>query len=416
MFPANESPPEGPRTILHVDMDAFFASVEQRLHPEFAGKPVIVGGTRSRRGVVSSASYEARPFGVKAGMPIWQARRRCPQGIFLPGHFDAYAEDGRRALHIYERYTPCLEPLGVDEAFLDVTHSQNLFGSGWEIAREIKRRVREELGLTASIGVAPNRLLAKMASGWDKPDGLRVIEPEEVPAVLDRLPVSALWGVGENCAERLRRMGVRTVRDLRGMPLLLLEKQFGAHGRHLYNACRGIDRQPVHPRHRFRPAKSMSHEVTLERDTRDPKLLRLSLLALSEKLARRLRHQGYRGRTIGLKLRLGNFTTLTRSTTLPDHTNLEAVIYRQAAELLAGLRLGPHGVRLVGVSVSNLRHGPMHVQMSLFDLRSQRLQGLAAAKDAIDARFGDQAVTRGSLLGFTHRVLEEAEDSPHVHA
>jgi len=389
---------EETRTILHVDMDAFFASVEQRIQPAYAGKPLIVGGVHSQRGVVSSASYEARPYGIVAGMSVWEARRRCPQGLFLPGNMEAYGETAERALRIYQHYTPCLEPLSIDEAVLDVTHSLNLFGSGQEIARAIKQAIRDELGLTASIGIGPNRLVAKMASGWEKPDGLTVIEPQELPGILDPLPVSLLAGVGPSTAERLRSMGIRSVRELRGIPLLLLEREFGAHGRYLHNACRGTDDQPVAAYHVFQPAKSASHEVTLERDTRDAEVLRLTLLALSEKLARRLRGQQYQGRTIVLKLRFGDFTTLTRSTTLSHYTNMEHVIYRQAVELLSRVDFGGKKVRLAGVSIANLRHGPCCGQLSLFDRHGQRLMSLAAAKDRLRGRFGEQALTRGSLL------------------
>jgi DNA polymerase-4 len=331
-------------------------------------------------------------------MPIWQARQRCPHGIFLPGNFDAYAEDGRRAVGIYQRYTPLLEPLSVDEAVLDITQSLKLFGGAKAIATDIKRRVREELELTCSIGVGPNRLIAKMASEWDKPDGLTIVAPEQLPDVLDDLPVARLWGVGPQTAERLRRLGVRTVYDLRQIPLLLLEREFGAAGRWLCNASRGIDDEPVRPYCALEPAKSMSHEITLEHDTRERELLRRALLALSERVARRLRRSDYRGRVVTLKIKFHDFKQITRSTTLQAYTNLEEVIYGAAEGMLGRLDFGAKRVRLIGVAVSQLRLGARHAQLSLFDRGWERTMALAQATDDICDRFGDRAVTRGSLV------------------
>ncbi len=379
-------------------MDAFFASVERKLRPELKGKPVIVGGVMSERGVVSSASYEARRFGIKSGMPVWQARQRCPHGVFLPGNFDAYAAEGRRAVAIYEHYTPCLEPISVDEAVLDVTSSLSLFGGAEAIAADIKRRVREELQLTCSVGIGPNRLIAKMASGWDKPDGLTIITQEQLPHILDDLPAAELWGVGPQTAERLRRLGVRTVYDLRQIPLLLLEREFGALGRWLSNAARGQDDEPVRPYHALRPAKSVSHEITLEHDTRDLQFLRRSLLALAEKVGRRLRRSDCRGRVVTLKVKFHDFRQITRSTTLDAYTNLDDVIYRAAEDMLTRLDFGARQVRLIGIAVGRLRRGGQEGQLSLFGQEWQRAMAIARATDAICERFGDAAVTRGRLV------------------
>jgi DNA polymerase-4 len=395
------------RTVLHIDMDAFFASVEQKRNPDLLGRPVIVGGVSSQRGVVSAASYEARRFGIRAGMPVWEARRCCPHGVFVPCDMDAYAQEGEHALHIYRRFTPCVEPLSIDEAFLDVTGSLRMFGGIESIGGRIKQAVRDELHLTASVGIAPNRLLAKMASDWDKPDGLAVVRPEDLPHILDGLLVSALWGVGPATSARLERMGVRSIADLRRIPALLLEREFGASGRRLYDGARGIDRDPVKPQDLAqagppgaRDSKSMSHEVTLERDTSDRERLVLHLLALSDRVACRLRRHGCKARTVTLKLRFSNMHSITRQCRLAEPTDMEDVLFRESSRLLRHGDLDGRRIRLIGVAASNLVRGPVYRQMSLFEARSRSIMRLAQARDRVRDRYGDAAIVPASLVSF----------------
>lgn len=391
--------------ILHVDMDAFFASVEQRRNPELLGRPVIVGGVCSRRGVVCSASYEARPFGIRSGMSVREARRRCPRGVFLDADMQTYAREGKRALLIYRRFTPSVEPVSIDEAFLDVTGSLRMFGGEESIARRIKAAIRDELSLTASVGIGPNRLVAKIASDLDKPDGLTIIRPEDLPQVLDDLPVSALWGVGPATGARLQRMGVRTVEDLRRIPAALLEREFGAAGRRLYDGAWGVDHSslavPDWPGDRVSGSdgpKSISHEVTLEHDTSDRRLVRLHLLDLCERVAARVRGHGCRARTVTLKLKFSNFDLMTRASRLDEPTDLEGVLFRESWRLLQRANVGSRRIRLIGVGVSHLSRGPFYRQMSLFGDSAVPRRSLAKAKDSIRDRYGRRALMPGSLL------------------
>src|SRR5439155_7141135 len=292
-------PPETLK-ILHVDMDAFYASVEQRDRPELRGLPVIVGGSAEGRGVVCAASYEARKFGVHSAMPAVTARRLCPQGIFLPPRMEHYAQISRQIREIFQSFTPLIEPLSLDEAFLDVRGCEGLFGSAPEIARKIKERVRAETELTASVGVAANKFLAKLASDLKKPDGLVVIEPTQVEAILAPLPVGRIWGVGAKGEKRLHALGIRTIGQLAALPEQVLVDHFGDNGRHLWRLARGIDDRQVVP---DEEAKSISTETTFARDIGDRDVLRSWLLDLVEHLGRRLRRVGVHARTIELKVR-----------------------------------------------------------------------------------------------------------------
>lgn len=385
------------RIIMHADMDAFFASVEQVLHPEYAGKPLIVGGPQAR-GVVSAASYEARKFGVHSAMPIWKARQLCPHGIYVPVNGAACAKASRQALEIYQQYTPRLDPISIDEACLDMTGSLKLFGPPDQIAREIQRRIKEELGLSLSIGIAPNRLIAKMASDWDKPAGLTIVAPEDLPQILRPLEVRKLAGIGPVTAERLQHLGISTIGQLQGIPLRLLEKEFGQMGRHLHHASHGRDDTPVPIYDGKREYNQMSEETTLARDTRDVDLLALVLLRLCDDLARRLRREGYQARTITLKIKLEDFENTTRSLTLPSPTDTEHAVYEAAEKLLRGYKFGARRVRLIGVAASNLTQEHGAAQLSLFDEHSNRYRQLSRARDNIIGRFGKQAIERASLL------------------
>jgi DNA polymerase IV len=380
------------RTIIHVDMDAFYASVEQRDRPETRGRPVIVGADPRGRGVVSAASYEARRFGVHSAMPISRAFRLCPEGIFLPVDMDKYAAVSREIMAVLADFTPLVEPLSIDEAFLDVTASRALHGDGAAIAREMKERIRASVSLTASVGVAPNKFLAKVASELRKPDGLVVVEPGSEALFLAPLPVSRLWGVGRVTGAELDAMGIRTIGQLALTPAAHLEARFGKHGPALLALARGLDDRAVEP---DALPKSMGAEETFERDTGDADLLRATLRGQSERVGRELRAEGYAGRTVTLKLRFADFSTITRAHT-DDPTQDGLAIYRRVESLFDRVRLR-QAVRLIGLSVSGL--GPAGAgQLSLLAPDALRRERLARAVDRLAARFGEEAVRPASLV------------------
>jgi DNA polymerase-4 len=382
--------------ILHCDMDAFYASVEERDRPELAGRPVIVGGTPERRGVVSAANYAARRYGVHSAMPAATARRLCPHGVFLAPRIDRYAEVSRRIRDVFERFTPLVEPLSLDEAFLDVTGSERLFGPAPEIGRQIKQAVREETGLVVSVGVAPNKFLAKIASDLEKPDGFVVVEPGRVAKFLDPLPVERLWGVGKQASRVFQRLGIRTIGQLRQRPIETLKSRFGAQGEHLWQLAHGIDDRRVVPE---REAKSISHETTFERDVGDIEVLRAWLVDLVEQVGWRLRRYGLRGRTVHLKVRFADFATITRSHTLPEPTDVTHELWQAADALLCHrLPAGHLPVRLLGMGVGGL-DDTGSVQGILFDRDERKKQeGLDAAADRIRERFGSSALRRAASL------------------
>jgi DNA polymerase-4 len=395
---------QDPMTILHVDMDAFYAAIEQRDRPELRGKPVIVGGVEGR-GVVSAASYEARRFGVHSAMPMTTARRLCAEGVYLPVRMRHYAQVGRQIREILLSYTPLVEPISLDEAFLDVAGCDGLFGPAADIARQIKARVRAETGLIASVGVAPNKFLAKLASDHGKPDGMVVVPPEQVTAFLDPLPVGRLWGVGAKGEKRLRALGVHAIGQLAALPEKVLVGHFGEVGRQLWQLAHGRDDRAVVP---DREAKSISTETTFARDIADRHLLRVWLLDLVDHLAGRLRHEGVRARTVELKIRSSDFRTRTRSLSLPEATNLTDVLWHAAGELFertVSRDLLP--VRLLGVGTARLTRDA-EVQGQLFDggVR-QRQAALDQAIDAIRGQFGTGAIRRGSRV-----ERSAAEDEP----
>ena len=345
-----------PRSILHLDLDAFYAAVEMLDNPELKGKPVIVGGTENR-GVVAAASYEARKFGVRSAMAIARAKRLCPGGIYLPVRMSRYVEMSGRVFAIYGRFTPLVEPLSIDEAFLDISGCERLFGSAQDTARKIKEAVRQETGLIVSAGAASNKFIAKIASDVGKPDGLVVVPAGEEQAFLDPLPVSRVWGVGKVTEKELERMGIRTIRDLRRMPKETLVSSFGAHGGQLFALARGIDDRPVETE---REAKSIGNEETYDRDLRHRETMRRELLALSSRVAERLRKEGLRGKTITLKIKYADFVQITRAITLHNATDDGGTIYRCALDLLAETEAGVRPVRLLGVSVSKLSKATDH--------------------------------------------------------
>jgi DNA polymerase-4 len=382
-----------PRTILHVDLDAFFAAVEQRDRPELRGKPVIVGGGGpNERGVVSAASYEARKFGVHSAMPLRTAGRLCPHGIFLPVDGRKYQRASKEVMAILRRFTDQVQPISIDEAFLDVTGSRQLFGDGETIARSIKQAVRDEVGLTASVGVASTKLVAKIGSDLRKPDGLVVVPPGEEAAFLAPLPISRLWGVGEKTAAALRDFGVVTIGDLAALPPAAMERRFGKHGAALVGRAHGLDADPVATGD---PAKSIGHEHTFGTDTSEREKIERTVLGMADGVAWRLRAAGLKAATITLKLRDTNFVTITRQTTLDTPADLTEPIYEAAIGLL---RRELHGqrIRLVGVTASNFRE---REQLAMFEGPAEpRRHQAAEAMDVIRRKYGERAVTRGRLV------------------
>jgi DNA polymerase IV len=386
------SPPRADRTILHVDLDAFFAAVEQRDRPELRGKPVIVGGGGpNQRGVVSTASYEARVFGVHSAMPLRTAGRLCPHGIFLPVDGRKYSKVSKEVLAILRRFTPLVEPISIDEAFMDVTGSRKLFGDGETIARAVKNAVSEEVGLTISVGVARTKLVAKIASDLRKPDGLVVVPPGTEAEFLAPLPISRLWGVGAKSAVALSEYGVRTIGDLAALPEDLLGRRFGKVGMFLGDRARGLDADQVSGRE---PAKSIGHEHTFDIDSSDPEVIERSLLGLSEGVAGRLRDSGVRASTVTVKIRDSSFRTITRQRTLKEPTDRTEPIFRTALELARPEVRGKR-IRLLGVTASGLGE---REQLSLFEADDPRRRRVVEAEDEVRHRFGDRAITRARLV------------------
>ena len=352
----------GARRILHCDMDCFYAAVHMRDDPSLRGRPVVIGGSPEGRGVVAAASYEARAYGIRSATPAARAVRLCPQVVFIKPEFPRYRSESRLVFAIFREFTDIVQPVSIDEAFLDVSDRLDRWGSATEVARAIRRRVREDRGLTVSIGVAPNRLVAKIASDRDKPDGLTVVPPARVQAFLDPLPVRSLPGVGPATEKRLRRLGLETIADLRAVPLDRLEKSFGRHGGTLYRYSRGRDERPVRI-HRRR--KSLSAERTYAADLTTVAEMDAELDRLAERVARGLAKQGFGARTVVVKVRYGDFTTLTRSHTLVAPVADAPQIAATARWLLRRTEAGRRPVRLLGVGGANLVHGRV-AQLALF--------------------------------------------------
>jgi DNA polymerase-4 len=388
--------------ILHVDMDAFYASVEVRRRPELRGQPVIVGGI-GPRGVVSAASYEARRYGVRSAMPSVRARRLCPAAVFLPPDFTEYTAASRAVMRIFREVTPLVEPLSLDEAFLDVSGARRLLGAPATIATLIRRRVAEEQSLTCSVGVAPSKFVAKLASTRAKPDGLVVVPADRVLDYLHPLPVAALWGVGERSAEVLARLGLATVRDLAQAPTSMIRSALGeAAAAHLHELAWGRDPRTVIPEH---VEKSIGAETTFDTDVDDPEYLRRTLLALSGKVAARLRAADQAGRTVTIKVRLADFRTLNRSRTLMVPTDVTREVFETAWSLYEVLRPGDR-IRLIGVRVEGLVTAAGAPRQLTLGAREHGWREAEQAADAAVARFGAQAVRPASLLRGGPRVGE----------
>ena len=380
------------RLILHIDMDAFFISVEQRDNPALLGKPAAVCGSLSRS-VVTSATYEARPYGIRAGMSTQEAKRRCPQLILVEGNHSKYTETSARIFTILKKYTPMVEVASIDEAYLDITQSLLLFQSPLHIAQSVKDQIRESEQLTCSIGVAPNKLLAKLGSGLKKPDGLVVIQKEDVEEILKDLPVSKLYGIGPKLTEALNSIGIFTCSQLGRFPISVLTKRFGAIGEGLHEMGLGLDDSPVIPFDEEEDAKSISHSVTLEEDTSDPNILRKVLLQLSERVSRRMRKEGFYGKTIAITVRYSDFFTFSKQKTLSKWINSGNEIFQYAFDIFKSVS-HPKPIRLLGVGMSLLKKEGC--QLDLFEKRGKK-DNLLKAMDRVNERFGDWTLTWAGL-------------------
>ena len=380
--------------IIHVDMDAFYASVEIRDNPELIGKPVVVGGSPKGRGVISAASYEARKFGIYSAMPSREALRKCSSLVFIKSRMSHYAAVSRQIRQIFFSFTSLVEPLSLDEAFLDVSGCQRLFGTAPDIARQIKSKILADTGLIASAGVAPNKFLAKVASDLHKPDGLTIVDQEEIQTFLDPLSISRVWGIGPKTQKKFTRLGVQTISQLRQLDLKVLQSQIGDSAQHFYNLARGIDSRPVVP---DRIAKSVSHEHTFPVDIYNDEVLKAWLHELADLVGRRLRRHDIFSKTVQLKLRYDDFETITRRKTIPA-THSTQTLFETASQLLSGIDRHSRGVRLIGLGTTNLsRSAP--IQLSLFDQEDKNKQSrVDEISDSIRDKFGQASLNRGSNL------------------
>ena len=380
--------------ILHVDMDAFYASVEERDDPSLVGKPVIVGGTAEGRGVVAAANYEVRKYGVHSAMPSSRAARLCPQAVVIRPRMDHYAAVSRQIRGIFEDFTPVVEPLSLDEAFLDVTGCVSLFGSAPRIGQEIKRRIRDELRLVASVGVAPNKFVAKIASDIGKPDGFVVITQDQIQGFLDPLPVGRLWGVGKVTEQAFDRLGIRTIGELRGLPVEKLNESFGSWGEHFWRLAHGLDDRAVIP---DREAKSISHETTFPEDISDQEQLRAWLVELVEQVARRLRSHQLKGRTVEIKVRFADFRTISRSLTFPEPTDITQELLQAGVELLTTkVPWNGLGVRLLGFGVHGFDETRRSQRQMFDEPERERQRQIDSVADQIAERFGNSAIRRAT--------------------
>lgn len=381
------------RKIIHIDMDAFFAQIEQRDNPEYKNRPLIVGGPLNR-GVISTASYEARKYGLHSGMPLSRAKKLCPEGIFIPVNMEKYLRESELIRKVFFQFTPSVESISCDEAYLDVTGCCKLFGDELEIAKKIKGRIYEKTNLTSSAGIGPNKFLAKLASGIGKPNGFTVLENTgEVIKKIQLMPVSYLWGVGKVTENELKSMGIETIGDLARTPLMIIEEKFGEPGRIIHKMANGIDNREVVP---DQEPGSIGREVTFGKDVDDYETLRSTLLLLSQKIYRNLRLKKYRGKVITLKVRFSDFKTITFRKTLKKYTSSIFEINRSAITLLEHLDLKRKKIRLIGIYMSNLKPASI-LPEHLFSLDESRDENLAQAIDKISDKFGENKLTIAKL-------------------
>ena len=384
------------RIILHLDMNAFFASVEQQSNPALRGKPIAVIGSNGRT-VITTASYEARKFGVKTGMAIWEAKRQCPQLILIVGDNRKYTYTSTRIFNMMLDYTPLVEVFSIDEAFLDVTGSMGIFGSPERIVYLLKARIKHSFGLTCSVGVGPNKLLAKLASDMKKPDGLTIIRPEEVSQVLETIPIKDLCGVGSQTEKKLNLLGIRTIGDLGRFPVDILKRKYGINGQHLHDMGLGIDDSPVVPASDQDRVKSVGHSMTLKRDVSRRQDILKYLLQLSEMVGRRARRYGVSGKTVNLYVRYADFySSFGKQQTLANPVNQSDDIYKAAIDILNTVEL-QQPVRLLGIRLTNLRYQDQASQLPLFP-QERRKALMVGAMDAVNNRYGDFTVTFASLM------------------
>jgi DNA polymerase-4 len=388
--------------ILHIDMDAFYASVEQLDNPRLKEECVIVGGL-SNRSVVSAASYEARKFGIHSAMPMFQARQKCPQGIFVRPRMDRYKSVSKKIMSLLREFSPRVEVVSIDEAYVDITGCSRLYGQPHEIAAHIKNKIEDTVNLTCSVGVGPSKFIAKIASDLEKPDGLTILMPEQVPQFLEKMPVYKVPGVGKTTLKQLERMGINTLGDVSKYPEKLLLKRLGKFGRRLMELSTGMDDSPVMPVSR---RKSVSSEETLLSDIDDKKVLNNYILEQAASVARQLRKEGVKAKTITLKIKHTDFKQVTRSTTLPVPTQSSETIYQTASMLLNKYRMKTK-IRLIGVGASGLRADSAPAQMSLFkDSKSNNgnWEKVDKTVDSITAKYGKDVIKRGSLTKSSHEL------------
>jgi len=375
------------RKIVHVDMDAFFAQIEQRDNPKYKNKPLIVGGPINR-GVVSTASYEARKYGIHSGMPLFKAKKLCPEGIYVPVDMEKYLCESRKIRDIFYRYTPLVEPVGCDEAFLDVTGCEKLFGEAIEIARKIKGAIYEKTNLTSSAGIGPNKFFAKLASNLGKPNGLTVLD--NTPDIIEKirlLPVSSIWGVGKVTEESLAKMGIKTIGEIADTPLEILRLKFKEMGEFMHNMASGTDNREVVP---CGEPKSIGREITLGEDTSEFGKIKSILLNLSQKISLNLAREGYKGKTITLKIRYSDFKGGTARITLDKYTDSMFEIFKTSFLLLEKFDLIRNKIRMIGVSVSNLKSHCL-IKSTLFDQKDKN-EDVSRAVAEINSRFGENKV------------------------
>jgi len=392
---SNIEKPEAPSQliILHMDMDAFYAAVEQRDYPEFQGKPVVIGADPKHgrgRGVVSTASYEAREYGIHSAQPISKAWKRCPCAIFLPVRMSRYLSISRQIMNILAEFSPHLEKISLDEAFLNMTGLGRLLGPPEKVAVQIKQRIYQETGLTASVGVGTNKLIAKMASDFKKPDGLTIVQADKATDFLHPLPVRKLWGIGKQTEKKLKKYGIQCIGDLAELELDFLMREFGKWGRCLYYYARGVDDSPVISHH---DAKSISNETTFKQDEKDREVFRETLLRLSDKVGFRLREKGLMARTVSLKVRFADFSTIIRNSTLPKPIYLSEAIYQEIFHLFETVDTAERFIRLLGVGVAQLVSAKA-LQGDLF-VDYSKADRITKAVDTLKTRYGQAVIHRG---------------------